>query len=70
MEAALPWLYLRGISTGDMQGALSVLLGEEAMGLSPSVVSRLKAHWSDAYAAWNQRDLSQELYVYVWADGI
>jgi putative transposase len=70
MEAALPWLYLRGISTGDMQEALSVLLGEEAKGLSPSVVSRLKAQWSDAYAAWNQRDLSQEHYVYVWADGI
>jgi len=43
VEAALPWLYLRGISTGDMQGALSVLLGNEAKGLSPAVVSRLKA---------------------------
>jgi transposase-like protein len=70
VEAALPWLYLRGISTGDMQEALSVLLGEEAKGLSPSVVSRLKAQWSEAYAAWNQRDLSEERYVYVWADGI
>lgn len=70
VEAALPWLYLRGISTGDMQEALSVLLGEDAKGLSPSVVSRLKAQWSETYAAWNQRDLSQEHYVYVWADGI
>jgi putative transposase len=70
VEAALPWLYLRGISTGDMQEALSVLVGEDAKGLSPSVVSRLKAQWSDAYAAWNQRDLSEEHYVYVWADGI
>jgi putative transposase len=70
VEAALPWLYLRGISTGDLQEALSVLLGEDAKGLSPSVVSRLKAQWSDAYGAWNQRDLSQEHYVYVWADGI
>ncbi len=70
VEAALPWLYLRGISTGDMQEALSVLVGEDAKGLSPSVVSRLKPQWSEAYAAWNQRDLSQEHYVYVWADGI
>jgi transposase-like protein len=70
VEAALPWLYLRGISTGDMQEALSVLVGEEAKGLSPAVVSRLKAQWSEAYSAWNQRDLSAEHYVYVWADGI
>lgn len=70
VEAALPWLYLRGISTGAMQEALSVLLGEEAKGLSPAVVSRLKAQWSEAYRAWNRRDLSGEHYVYVWADGI
>lgn len=70
VEAALPWLYLRGISTGDMQEALSVLLGDEAKGLSPAVVSRLKAQWADDYQAWNRRDLTQERYVYVWADGI
>ena len=70
VEAALPWLYLRGISTGDMQEALSVLLGAAAKGLSPAVVSRLKAEWAEAYAAWNRRDLSAERYVYVWADGI
>lgn len=70
VEAALPWLYLRGISTGDMQEALSVLLGDEAKGLSPAVVSRLKAQWADDYQAWNRRDLSKERYVYVWADGI
>jgi putative transposase len=70
VEAALPWLYLRGISTGDMQSALSVLLGDEAKGLSPAVVSRLKAQWAEDYLAWNRRNLSQERYVYVWADGI
>lgn len=70
VEAALPWLYLRGISTGDMQEALSVLLGDEAKGLSPAVVSRLKAQWADDYQAWNRRELAQERYVYVWADGI
>jgi len=70
VEAALPWLYLRGISTGDMQEALSVLLGDEAKGLSPGVVSRLKAQWAEDYLAWNRRDLTKERYVYVWADGI
>ncbi len=70
VEAALPWLYLRGISTGDMRPALSVLLGDDAKGLSPAVVSRLKAQWADDYLAWNRRDLSKERYVYVWADGI
>jgi len=49
VEAALPWLYLRGISTGDMQEALSVLVGEEAKGLSLAVVSWLKARWSEGY---------------------
>ncbi len=70
VEAALPWLYLRGISTGDMQSALSVLLGDDAKGLSPAVVSRLKAQWAEDYLAWSRRDLSQERTVYVWADGI
>ena len=70
VEAALPWLYLRGISTGDMQEALSVLLGPAAKGLSPAVVSRLKAQWTQDYQAWSQCDLSAERYVYVWADGI
>ena len=55
---------------GDMREALSVLLGDEAQGLSPAVVSRLKAEWVEAYAAWNRRDLSDEHYVYVWADGV
>ena len=70
VAAALPWLYWRGISTGDMQAALSVLLGDEAKGLSPAVVSRLKAQWAEDYQTWNNRDLSKERYVYVWADGI
>jgi transposase-like protein len=70
VEAALPWLYLRGISTGNMQEALSVLLGDEAKGLSPAVVSRLKAQWSEEYLSWTRRDLTDESYVYIWADGI
>jgi len=70
VSAALPWLYLRGVSTGNMSEALSVLLGEEAKGLSPNVVSRLKAQWAEEHAVWNQRDLSNSRWVYWWADGI
>ncbi|SAL82885.1 transposase, mutator type [Caballeronia terrestris] len=70
VSAALPWLYLRGVSSGNMSEALSVLLGEEAKGLSPNVVSRLKAQWAEEHALWNQRDLSQARWVYWWADGI
>ncbi|GAB7549369.1 IS256 family transposase [Cupriavidus sp. 8B] len=70
VSAALPWLYLKGVSTGDMSEALSVLLGEDAKGLSANVVSRLKAQWADEHASWNQRDLSAARYVYWWVDGI
>jgi hypothetical protein len=70
VSAALPWLYLKGISGGDMSEALQALLGEDAKGLSAPVVSRLKAVWSQDYEAWQKRDLSSEEYVYWWADGI
>jgi transposase-like protein len=70
VSAALPWLYLKGVSTGDMGEALSVLLGEEAKGLSANVVSRLKAQWSEEWQVWGRRDLSAARYVYWWADGI
>ncbi|MBD1573895.1 IS256 family transposase [Vibrio sp. S17_S38] len=70
VEELLPWLYLRGISTGDFNEALSALLGEGASGLSASTISRLKAQWLDEHHAWAQRDLSDTRYVYLWADGI
>ncbi len=70
LSAALPWLYLKGISTGDMSEALQALLGEDAKGLSAPVVSRLKMQWADDWKAWNKRDLSTERYVYWWADGV
>src|SRR6201995_5172721 len=70
VSAALPWLYLKGISTGDMSEALSVLLGEDAKGLSANVVSRLKAQWADEHANWSRRDLSKSHYVYWWVAGI
>ena len=70
VEELLPWLYLRGISTGDFHEALSALLGEGASGLSASTISRLKSQWLDEHKAWSQRDLSDTRYVYLWADGI
>lgn len=70
IAAALPWLYLKGISTGDMREALAVLVGEAARGLSPNVVSRLKAEWAVEYAEWMKRDLCASRYLYWWADGI
>src|SRR5690554_166424 len=70
MEEFIPWLYLKGISTGEMQPALEALLGEGAAGLSANTVSRLKQGWEQDYDQWRQRDLSKRRYVYIWADGI
>jgi len=70
LDAALPWLYLKGISTGQMAEALAVLVGPKAKGLSAAVVSRLKRQWQQEYEIWRCRRLDQERWVYVWADGI
>jgi len=70
LDALLPILYLRGISTGDFQEALAALLGKDAPNLSPAVITRLTAEWQADYEAWQKRDLSARRYVYVWADGV
>ncbi|MDN3558274.1 IS256 family transposase, partial [Halomonas maura] len=70
VEELIPWLYLKGVSTGDYQEALSALLGDQAKGLSANTVSRLKAQWLDEHKGWCQRDLADRRYVYWWADGI
>ncbi len=70
IEELIPWLYLKGISTGNMQESLTSLLGEQAGGLSANTVSRLKAKWLAEHSEWRQQDLSQKRYVYWWADGI
>ncbi|MGB8283783.1 MAG: IS256 family transposase [Pseudolabrys sp.] len=70
LDALLPVLYLRGISTGDFQEALTALLGKDAPNLSPAVISRLTAEWQGEYERWQKRDLSARRYVYVWADGV
>ena len=70
IEELIPWLYLKGISTGDYQEALAALLGDQAKGLSANTVSRLKKQWEDEHTEWRQRDLADRRYVYWWADGI
>lgn len=70
IEALLPWLSLKGISTGDFQEALTVLLGKDAPGLSASTISRLKEAWRDEQPHWSRRDVSNRRYVYLWVDGI
>ena len=70
LDALLPVLYLRGISTGDFQEALSALLGPDAPNLSPGVIARLTAGWQEEYDRWQGRDLSARRYVYIWADGV
>jgi putative transposase len=70
LDELIPWLYLKGISTGDFSEALEALLGAGAKGLSANVVVKLKERWNDEFKAWSTRSLSAKEYVYVWADGV
>ena len=70
LEAALPWLYLKGVSSGEMDEALKVLVGPEAKGLSASTVPRLKQIWGQGYRSWRDGPLDKDRWVYVWADGV
>jgi putative transposase len=70
IDALIPALYLKGVSTGDFTEALAAILGEKASGLSATNIVRLKASWEQDYQAWQRRDLSPKRYVYWWADGI
>jgi transposase-like protein len=70
LEELVPWLYLKGVSTGDFSEALAALLGPEARGLSATTITRLKAVWEEEYKAWQGRSLAGKHYVYVWADGV
>ena len=70
IEELLPWLYLKGISTGDFCEALAALLGPEAPGLSASTIARLKEVWQGELEHWQRRDLSAKRHVYFWADGV
>ena len=70
MDELLPWLHLKGISTGDFGEALEALVGPQARGLSSSTISRLKQVWAQEYEEWSQRDLRGQRFVYLWIDGI
>jgi len=70
VEEVLPWLYLKGISTGDFHEALQALLGSDAKGLSASTISRCKRVWEEEHEIWNRRNLENKRYVYIWADGV
>jgi len=70
LEAALPWLYLKGVSSGEMEAALEVLVGPDAKGLSASTVSRLKQTWAQEYQDWRGARLDKDRWVYIWADGV
>jgi transposase-like protein len=70
LEELIPWLYLKGVSTGDFSEALRAILGPDAPGLSATTVTRLKAIWEGEYESWSKRSLAGKRYVYVWADGV
>ena len=70
VEAVIPWLYLKGISTNDFGEALTALFGESLKGLSAATIARLKGGWENEYAQWRARDWAEEEFVYLWADGI
>ena len=70
LEELIPWLYLKGVSTGDFSEALGALLGPNAPGLSATTVTRLKSTWEADYETWRTRSLLGKEYVYLWADGI
>lgn len=70
LDALIPALYLRGVSTGDFGEALEAILGPQAAGLSATNIVRLKAGWEEEYKSWKKRDLSQKRYLYLWADGV
>jgi len=70
VEELLPWLYLKGVSTGDFSEALEALLGPHAKGLSATTVTRLKADWWQDYEAWQKRNLGTRRFLYIWADGV
>lgn len=70
VEELLPWLCLKGVSTGDFTEALAALVGPNAKGLSATTISRLKTDWWHDYGAWQKRDLGTRRFLCIWADGV
>jgi len=70
LDELIPWLYLRGVSTGDFTEALQALLGPQAPGLSATNIVRLKESWQQEWKTWSKQSLAEKVYLYLWADGI
>jgi transposase-like protein len=70
LEELIPWLYLKGVSTGDFSEALAALVGPSAQGVSASTITRFKAVWEEEFKEWTQKPLEGKQYVYLWADGV
>jgi len=70
LDELIPWLYLKGISTGDFSEALAALVGPQTGGLSAGTIVRLKNVWQTEWQDFSKRSLKDTQYVYVWADGI
>ena len=70
IDELIPWLYLKGVSTGDFAEALQALVGPQAAGLSATTITRLMTAWQDEHKTWSRRSLEAKQYVYLWADGI
>ena len=69
LEELMPWLYLKGVSSGDFSEALAALVGPAARACRPR-----RSRGSSRPGRTNSRsgasDLEGKKYVYVWADGV
>ena len=71
MEELIPWLYLKGVSSGDFNEALQALIGPDCPGFSASTVTQLASQWQEDHIRWSERDFTDKQYVYIWvAPGI
>lgn len=66
ISAWAAFAYLKGISERDVSGVLGVVLGEGAKKLSASVLSGLKKSWTKEFNEWNQRDLADVTFTYLF----
>jgi putative transposase len=66
--ALIPQLYVKGLSTRDVEAALEEAL--EVDGVSKSSVSAVCARLKTDFARWQQRDLSGHRLLYLLVDGI
>lgn len=70
VEMAIPYLYLKGISSGDFCEVMPALLGNGVVGFSADTVLRLRQQWKLDLEHWEKRRLDSKNYIYLWADGV